>query len=447
MPFSVDQNSLIADGLTAIITGTKDPVHVISVDGSTAGVTNTSNTSWKFPTVLVPGTNTFKIAASFGGLQTDVETVTITIPILEQVEDFWFGVLDRHGLLLSLPRNRGERNLSYRQRILDVFTHIGNSSVSGLLNSISRELGLKVEDEVVTIGVAKDSFNKDRATSAKIHWRQIGIYLTAEEIVTDETVQIETADLTTDLTNKPFQTESVVLQTLDGIDIPKDQFSVDKDGRVTFTNRAYSGAWIKARYQYWEVVETWQKSLAQFKSGVEAITDSDGNSLFSISVTGDTSRTAEGLTSRDKLAIADETESTSGWSAVIVRELGDPEFQAKLLNSDGTAFFTELEKWALKAKINSRVLWGLTVLDVDSWDAEEQTRQSGFLPHLRDAKMTQWFARTLTVRYNAMQRFGFGGYDPNGDQKLELDGFRQNQFNSGIGNGNDLEVDITEVIE
>jgi hypothetical protein len=61
-------------------------------------------------------------------------------PVIHQV----FDELDDFGLLLDLPRIEGERNPSYKQRLFDVFTNRANSSYSGLINGITRELGLSL---------------------------------------------------------------------------------------------------------------------------------------------------------------------------------------------------------------------------------------------------------------------------------------------------------------
>lgn len=49
---------------------------------------------------------------------------------------------DEFGLMLGTPRLYGERNASYKGRILDVFRRPANSTRRGLVNGIARELGL-----------------------------------------------------------------------------------------------------------------------------------------------------------------------------------------------------------------------------------------------------------------------------------------------------------------
>ena len=67
---------------------------------------------------------------------------------MEQKVKNIFNSLDEHGALLGLPRLKGELNKTYKQRLLDVGVNKSNSSYSGLLNGISRELGLSIYDAI-----------------------------------------------------------------------------------------------------------------------------------------------------------------------------------------------------------------------------------------------------------------------------------------------------------
>ena len=59
-----------------------------------------------------------------------------------------FNSLDEHGVLLGLPRLKGELNKTYKQRLLDSGVNKAGSSYSGLLNAIGRELGLDSYDAI-----------------------------------------------------------------------------------------------------------------------------------------------------------------------------------------------------------------------------------------------------------------------------------------------------------
>lgn len=59
-----------------------------------------------------------------------------------------FNEFDSHGLLLGLPRLKEEKNADYKWRLLDVFVHRASSTYEGLINGITRELGLEIIEAV-----------------------------------------------------------------------------------------------------------------------------------------------------------------------------------------------------------------------------------------------------------------------------------------------------------
>jgi len=75
---------------------------------------------------------------------------TVLTPVVHHV----FNALDETGITLNLERLRGESNATYRQRLFDVGVRHANATYMGLVNGISRELGLSqykaIEIEAVT---------------------------------------------------------------------------------------------------------------------------------------------------------------------------------------------------------------------------------------------------------------------------------------------------------
>ena len=74
---------------------------------------------------------------------TDVNNISVLDEEIELVYSPVWNFFDEFGLLLCLPRLYKEGNLSYKNRILDVFIHPGNATRTGLMNGIARELGLR----------------------------------------------------------------------------------------------------------------------------------------------------------------------------------------------------------------------------------------------------------------------------------------------------------------
>jgi len=92
------------------------------------------------------------LSTEYGGLPAPVDEDNYTVSsetdwrkldvFSPQEQHFVWGALDEFGMLLNTERLPGEDNWSYRRRLLDVFEHPANATKQGIINGISRELGL-----------------------------------------------------------------------------------------------------------------------------------------------------------------------------------------------------------------------------------------------------------------------------------------------------------------
>lgn len=103
---------------------------------------NSSNTSWTFQIFFVPFTD------SSSSLVHEVN-VNIVGTVLDTIRPIKFpNQFDEHGSLLSTERLSEEKNSSYKRRVLDAAVNQANSSYRGLINGITRELGLSLYDAI-----------------------------------------------------------------------------------------------------------------------------------------------------------------------------------------------------------------------------------------------------------------------------------------------------------
>lgn len=72
-----------------------------------------------------------------------VETVTTSLTTKYQRNEF-----DEFGTLVGVNRLRGEKNDAYRRRLFDAFANRANSSYRGMVNAITRELGLSLFEAI-----------------------------------------------------------------------------------------------------------------------------------------------------------------------------------------------------------------------------------------------------------------------------------------------------------
>jgi hypothetical protein len=83
-------------------------------------------------------------------------------------------IFDYFGMLLGLPRLPGEKNDVYRKRLWDVYVHRASSTEQGLINGITRELGLAQYD-ALTISIT-DPESVTGSPRVLVHDTQIELY-------------------------------------------------------------------------------------------------------------------------------------------------------------------------------------------------------------------------------------------------------------------------------
>lgn len=109
------------------------------------------------------------------GLTFDVSqinrAVSVDLPTVISRNQF-----DNHGALVSLSRLTGEKNAEYKRRIQDVWVNIANSSYRGLVNGITRELGLSI-NPAININPISNSDGSFVAPDPYIRFDGIWLYL------------------------------------------------------------------------------------------------------------------------------------------------------------------------------------------------------------------------------------------------------------------------------
>ena len=111
------------------------------------------DTTWSFTSTVLDATSSLGLTVNVDYINepalsigcyfniTEIHTVTPTDNIKLRTV---FNEFDEHGLINGLRRIPGEKNATFKRRILDVFVHRSNSTYRGLVNGITRELGLSL---------------------------------------------------------------------------------------------------------------------------------------------------------------------------------------------------------------------------------------------------------------------------------------------------------------
>jgi hypothetical protein len=89
---------------------------------------------------------------------------------------------DYFGMLLGLSRIRGEKNADYRKRLWDVYVNRANATQEGLINGITRELGLRQFDALTV------SYTGPSTNSPRVIVRDVQIELYSNWNLVDESI-------------------------------------------------------------------------------------------------------------------------------------------------------------------------------------------------------------------------------------------------------------------
>jgi hypothetical protein len=95
---------------------------------------------------------------------------------------------DYFGMLLGLSRIQGEKNADYRKRLWDVYVRRAGSTQTGLINGITRELGLKQFDALSV------SYTGPATNSPRVIVRDVQIELYSNWNLVDESVDPNVMD-------------------------------------------------------------------------------------------------------------------------------------------------------------------------------------------------------------------------------------------------------------
>jgi len=441
--FSVDSSSLKAGTWTHVLRGSKNAtVRRIIIDDDADRAYYPTSTTWAIDVVLSPGDNTFSLQAEdAAGNKSEKIPVTVTLGSSVPVPDETMCDITKHALFQGLSRLPGEKNFYFQRRVTDAPYYPSNTTNDGLVEAISRDLGLDVARYALSVAIARDTYKEPVATRVTLEVTPTDIYVDADELVIyDEQHQVDPATREFTLSYEPRMEEDVRVYTRDGNLVDKDEYRVFlADKKVRFETDEYDRDWVTVTYNYRYKVSK-AGTLSDIKFALEAI--SVRNTQVLTVAVDDGTRSALGLCNRARLSITTDTIYIK-WARIQIYALFDRGFRESLLNTYGGAYGTLLESWAEEITDTAKLSWKGAVLDVDLWDPLHKKRDMGALPHLYDSHRGYWKCSdpSDTTRYTRSDYVGYNGKCPNHpSETLEYVGVDDTEWQSGIGYGSDVLV-------
>lgn len=434
-----------ASARTLVLTGTNDTtIASITVTGADSSVVQPNSTTWRAELRLAAGTNTIKInGLDIAGNTTQTISFSVELASLTDDEHQVFNVFDEFGLLLALPRLPGEKNLPYKNRLLDVNVHPSDTRVVGVTYGASRDIGVQVADYLTIASPLDATVDGPRAVNGRVRVGPVYLDLETTEFHTQECHKIEPATQQITLDRWPSRDADLEITTIEGDLIPRTDWTLDRHRKtVTFSTHIYNGLLVNASYFYQERILIRGRTLRQLEADVEAFTNSAGDTLYEVELLRNPDEPADDLIPLPiPVGISNDPLTFEG-CPVRVRELLDYDYQQANLNAQGTAIRTKMAQWAQAINNQTRIIWDATYLGESVWSPLGEEPKLGALPHPTDAARGHWECQDPTddTRFTLKDYRATGGTCPTDGTPLEYIGILPLQFQSGTGTGDDLKV-------
>jgi hypothetical protein len=457
--WSVNKLPATSKGLSIILSGTKtSAVAQIEINDVTSQADFPSDTTWTAEVALSSGRNVFDIRAIDSQGNTSEYRRVETEVTSETADVFsYYNRFDDFGFLMDIPRLKGEKNPAYRDRIKDVMVHRAHCRYPGLMNGILRELDLEYEDQAVYI-------QPDIDPDTQQAWRDLTCWLDTEgfHIASPRYVRYQeyhTANphlqgfSLSDL--KPFS--ALKLEQPIGTPIPDEEYDINDDGDIIFRDQKYLSAPTYATYSYILTTTVVGKTVEELVDDINSLTYQDIQQVSATIKAGfDDSQAASGLQRFPPLTLDMGTYTTVGevevegkypirWAAIELYPIMDKGFKDRYINIYGSRFGTEYDTWAMSLKSKMHTTWGYLVADENVWSHPEiRVSGIGTLETIYDAHKGSWVSSSSGEAYTTRLARAMRFRDLSDESVLGLIGIPWTWFKSGIGDGHDLYVSMTE---
>lgn len=402
-----------------------------------------SNKRFKVVLELSPGRNEF-IFQPYDTSSNPLSTLREVITYYKQTPELVTvgNALDLHGERLGFDRLRGEKNVSYKKRLLQGAKKPNDRQGQPL--SMATELAFPFSLNNVRISVQRTDYNRPKLTNPYIKVTLDEIQIAGNELVaTDSPVVFDESYpyLTPENTISPFG--RIVILNEAGHEMDPEEYEYDSDtDRILIKNRDYANKDLILAYNKIESYTLTGNDLATVKSTVESagyinmeITDTDHHT---------SSTDADWLLpiSWVPLTTVEDNPTTNigkepgvYLSTSEIKTFPLHEFKDDLLNSDGSGIGTALERYLKELNKVDRRTWGRVIVGQDGLRDGSQQPLFDYYPHLADPERGFWGTNEYNI--HEVQYLGDGVNDTSNP----LRGVQENQWHSGSGTEGDLEPD------
>jgi len=446
--FSIDQIQKETKNPLQVISGTKSSRVTISVNSSNTPTVfiEQSDTVWKVVFNIDRPNIKFKIIATDdGGSAVATYPVDIKYAPSAQYSSHVWNPFDSFGLLAGISRLPEESNYLFRERITDAFARRGDSSYTGLVNSINRELGLSRKDTALTFSMIRN-FGQPVEQSLSIFTSHTMMSISAASFIYYEELQKIDSYRNTLTTSSKIK-EIISIKTLSNTVIPVSKYFIVNDSynNKIHIDSVYSGL-VKVTYRYLvDYIYNEYKTVGDIIFAVNNLKNINGDKVLIVTLdsTMSSSEFSKYIYKGGIELNKDNITGFIGWSRIGLFSISDEEFKQSFIDENSMYFNSEFYQYVLELKSKTNIEWGFVVCDKDYWDsidAEWYGRDS--LPLALDVKISKYITvvpiSKHSEKFDAWEAFRMNYYFDN--NLIKNIGFPQSSFKSGVGYKTDCAV-------
>lgn len=447
--------------------GSKDPtLKYIEIADDTGMAYYPNGDSWRCEFILTGGLNELYIRGiPYNGIPTAYYRAKAYLETGQVYRHNIYNTFDDFGALHGVDRLTvlDESNISYRDRIKDVFIHPADSNLIGLHNSIARNLNLPYDDAAITIlpNVLPYSGKIDKIypdITMIIDTNYI-FFASSSFIVENEYHKVDPQDLGFSFNQIVNLNESISVYCPYGVNVPAKDYVLDRDDKVIrFLSDKYIGKNVYVSYKKLLSVPIGTAyDLSDVVTAIDAITY-NGYVLFNATLSSnvDSDESSDGLlrgtlnvrsTERYRDSNGDIQFGTKvRWTDLSIHRLSDKNYQDRFLNSDGTTINSAIEGYIETFKDIAHQTWDRVELNRDVWDpVPELELPNNLSPNILDSQKGYWVSYRRDGKEQRMfftEAFNIGFTSEQDRSRLVYKGLKTEDFKSGIGDGDDLKLII-----
>jgi len=438
-----------SESIIKVITGTKGQRMSVLVDeeANHPGLEYPTANSWKLTILMDVEYKKLAIRGQDqGGGVTSVRYLELKSNAVSVSERPLWNIFDDFAALLDIQRLPDEDNYKLIDRVKDAVNNPGAPYYEGVLNSSTRELGIKKESAGITLGISKNYIPYNLRAVAVV--TSIGVLLRTDDLITTELVYLDPITLKATVSypiyDNPIIIESEYGEKIDDNDI--DFYGVDSENpdlySIKIADEKTAGKLLKITYPYFRLYKYIDYPyLGQLLLAINQFTDSLNREVITATIDPQLSgsENSDGLLLGEYPITVDSSVDIA-WAAIVLRRISDRLFRDSYKDDNENLRKTRFYSFIKELKSNTNIEWGSLRSDRAYWDAANN-KDLGF-DHLEtrcDPSIVQYTSNDIILDSIHAHGRGLSGYS---GEKIDNTILNYNSFIPGVAHTFDLEPSV-----